>query len=205
MPGRVERLQDEALLNLLPSGRRRWFRPGEAVCRQGERATALHVLLAGRATVSLVLSSGELSALGVLVAGEVFGEAAVLHADALYPASLIAAEALETLAIEPAGFRALQAEQPMLAQAVLSVLAGRVQGLTENLVEALYLPAEARVLRRLLSLATIYGDGSPGTVVPINQVDLAALAGVARATVNRALRREEVGGSLKLGRGRITI
>ena len=205
MPGLLESLSDEAVATLISTGRKRRFSRGQVVCRQGDHAGAMHLVLSGRGTVAVDVRSGALVTLAVLVPGEVFGEAAVLGASASYPATLTAAEALETLAIEPQGFRELQSRQPAVARAVLTLLAGRLQTVTDYLVEALHEPAETRVLRRLVSLASLYGDGSPGTAVPLNQVDLASIAGVARATANRALRREAVAGTLKLGRGRITI
>lgn len=62
------------------------------------------------------------------------------------------------------------------------------------------MPADVRILRRLLELADAYGD-----VVPLTQDDLSGLAGTTRATVNRVLRREERSGGLALARGRIVI
>jgi CRP/FNR family transcriptional regulator, cyclic AMP receptor protein len=77
--------------------------------------------------------------------------------------------------------------------------AGRRPSVSRNgqlLLDALYVPAERRVLRRLLEL------GSP---VVLTQEELAQLAGTSRATVNRVLRDEEKRGAVELTRGRITV
>jgi CRP/FNR family cyclic AMP-dependent transcriptional regulator len=66
-------------------------------------------------------------------------------------------------------------------------------------------PADKRVLRRLLELGDLYAEADGATVVPLTQEDLAGLAGTSRATVNRVLREEEARGSVKLGRGRTTV
>ena len=66
----------------------------------------------------------------------------------------------------------------------------------ELLLDALFVSAERRVLRRLLEL------GSP---VMLTQEELAQLAGTSRATVNRVLRDEEKRGTVELTRGRITV
>ena len=66
-------------------------------------------------------------------------------------------------------------------------------------------PADKRVLRRLLEVAEIYGDGEDEVVVPLTQEDLAGLAGTSRATVNRVVREETVRGTIEHARGRITI
>lgn len=76
-----------------------------------------------------------------------------------------------------------------------------------QLMEALFVPVDRRVVRRLLSLAEIYaardqvGDGE----VALTQDDLASLAGTSRATVNRVLRQAEDAGAVSLSRGRIKV
>jgi CRP/FNR family transcriptional regulator, cyclic AMP receptor protein len=66
--------------------------------------------------------------------------------------------------------------------------------------EAYYLPAEARVLRRLADLAELYG----GTV-PLPQEALAELAGTSRATVNRVLREQQARGTVQLSRSKTVV
>jgi CRP/FNR family cyclic AMP-dependent transcriptional regulator len=73
------------------------------------------------------------------------------------------------------------------------------------LLEALFAPAETRVLRRLHELVQLYGHSEPGTVIPLNQEDIAALAGTSRATANRVLRAEEKRGTVRLARGKTLI
>jgi len=75
----------------------------------------------------------------------------------------------------------------------------------ELIVEAFYVSADKRVLRRLRDLAGVYGDGADSTTVPLTQEDLAGLAGTSRATVNRVLRQEESRGTITLGRGKTTV
>ena len=73
------------------------------------------------------------------------------------------------------------------------------------IVEAFYVGAEKRVLRRLRDLAAVYGNGSGPITVPLTQEDLAGLAGTSRATVNRVLRDEETRGTVTLGRGKTVV
>jgi CRP/FNR family cyclic AMP-dependent transcriptional regulator len=88
---------------------------------------------------------------------------------------------------------------------LISILAGQVRRLSRHLLEALYVPADKRVLRRLLEVGRLYRGGDGPAVVPLTQEDLAGLAGTSRATVNRVLREEEARGTVKLGRGRTTL
>jgi CRP-like cAMP-binding protein len=79
-----------------------------------------------------------------------------------------------------------------------------VRRLSEQLVEALHLPAETRVRRRLLDVSAVYEDDADATI-PLTQEELASLAGTSRATVNKVLREEQERGTLALARGRTTL
>jgi len=66
-------------------------------------------------------------------------------------------------------------------------------------------PAEIRVLRRLLAVCELWGELKPGIEVPLTQEDLASLAGTTRSTANRALRQAEADDLVTLARGRIAL
>ena len=87
-----------------------------------------------------------------------------------------------------------------MSEVLLHLLAERIRRLDARLLEALYVPADVRILRRLGELAVMYGE-----VIPLTQEDLAGLAGTTRATANRVLRREVESGTVTLSRGRITV
>jgi CRP-like cAMP-binding protein len=73
------------------------------------------------------------------------------------------------------------------------------------MIEAYYVPAERRVLRRVRELAELYGRSSEEVVVPLTQEEIAELAGTSRATVNRVLREAERRGSIELRRGKTAV
>ena len=77
--------------------------------------------------------------------------------------------------------------------------------LNERLLEALYVPVERRVRRRLVELAELFpgADGIPA--ITLTQEALAELAGAARPTVNKVLRDEEKRGTIELSRGKTRI
>src|SRR5262249_16617723 len=88
---------------------------------------------------------------------------------------------------------------------LIALLAGEVRQLNERLLEALYLPVEKRVLRRLLALARTYDNGTEPVEVPLTQDELAEFVGAARTTVNRVLREEQERGTVQLRRGKTTL
>jgi CRP/FNR family transcriptional regulator, cyclic AMP receptor protein len=97
-------------------------------------------------------------------------------------------------------FARLRRDHPQVDAVIAAILAERVRRLSEQVTEAYYLPAEARVLRRLRDLAELYGGA-----VPLPQEALAELAGTSRATVNRVLRDQQARGVVRLSRANIVV
>ena len=195
----------EEVARFLGSARRRAFRKGEVVFHEGDPGDTLHIIDKGRFAVRVTTLYGTVVTLVVLAAGDIFGEMALLDEDAIRGATVIALEAGETLSIRRTEFHNLRKNHPSVTEVLLSILTYKVRRYTEQLVEALYVPAEVRVIRRLLELANLYGRGQDNPTVPLGQEDLAGLAGTSRATVNRVLRKEEQRKTVRLERGRTTI
>jgi CRP-like cAMP-binding protein len=179
----------------------RRYAAGEVIAHEGDLADTLHLVRSGRVAVGLTTQYGNQVTFTLLGPGEVFGELALLDARSRRSATLTALEPTETVTLAQPEFDRLRAERPEFALALVDLLAERVRRLSDQLVEALYVPADIRVLRRLLSAAQLYG----GSELPLTQDDLAGLAGTARATVNRVLRAEAKRGTLELRRRRIRI
>jgi CRP/FNR family cyclic AMP-dependent transcriptional regulator len=201
----LDGLGDTEVQALLSIARRRKFAPGEVVFHQHDPADTLHLIDKGRFAVRVATPLGDTAILAVLGPGDMFGELSLLgDADARRSATVAALEAGETRSVHSLDFERLRSTHPETAAVLISILSGQVRRLSRHLLEALYVPADKRVLRRLLELGRLYADGD-ATVVPLTQEDLAGLAGTSRATVNRILREEEARGTVKLGRGRTTV
>src|SRR5262249_22531182 len=84
-------------------------------------------------------------------------------------------------------------------------LASEVRMLNDRLLEALYVPVEKRVLRRLVELAALYSAGDGKARIALTQESLAELAGASRPTVNQVLREEEERGLVALERGAVRV
>jgi CRP/FNR family cyclic AMP-dependent transcriptional regulator len=201
----LEGLPEEQRRSLLATARRHRYAPGEVVFHEGDPADSLHIIESGRVSVGLTTSYGNQVTFAIQSKGEMFGELALLTPDSRRTATVRALERTETMVIHRNDFDRMRADQPQVTEALLRILAARVQMLSDRLTEALYVPAEVRVLRRLLEVAETYSAAAESGEVPLTQDQLGDLAGTARATVNRVLRREAVRGVLKLERGRITI
>jgi len=195
---------DEVQL-LLSCARRRRFARGEVVFHQDDPGDSLHLVTSGRFAIRGRTPIGETVTVGVRGPGESFGEMALVQADMRRSATIAALEEAETFAIYKDDFENLRRRHPEMDRILIALLAGEVRQLNERLREALYLPVEKRVLRRLLELARTYDNGTDTVEVPLTQEELAEFVGAARSTVNRVLREEQERGTLQLGRGKTTL
>ncbi len=196
---------EEDVAELTERARRRRFAAGEVVFHAGDPADTLHLVRSGRFAVRITTEFGSTATLNVVGPGGAFGELALLTPDAPRSATVAALEEAETLSIHQLEFDRLRRRRPQTDALLVEVLAARVRELSEQLVEALHIPAELRVRRRLLDVVGAYGPAEAGAVVPLTQEELASLAGTSRATVNRVLREEQALGTIELSRGRTTL
>jgi CRP/FNR family transcriptional regulator, cyclic AMP receptor protein len=198
-----EGIPGEDVRAVLALARRSTYRRGEVVFHRHDPADAVHLVVKGRFDVRITTSHGDVVALAIRGAGETFGEIAVVTG-AQRSATVTALEPGETLVVRGSELRRLAREHASVDEVLVRVLAEHVAFLSERLVEAYTVDAEARVARRVLELGRVYGSG-PGVVIPLIQEDLAALAGTSRATVNRVLRDAERRGFVRVGRGRTVL
>ncbi len=192
---------------LLDRARRRHFSAGEVVFHAGDPGDTVHLVRSGRFAVRIATEFGDVATLNVVGPGEAFGELALVTPGQPRSATVAALEEAETLSVHQLDFDRLRRERPQTDALLVELLAARVRRLSGQLVEALHLPAETRIRRRLLEIAGIYGDAvaDAGAVIPLTQEELASLAGTSRATVNKVLREEQEHGAVELARGRTTV
>lgn len=198
-----EGVPGEDVRAVLAVARRSTYRRGEVVFHRHDPADAVHLVVKGRFDVRITTAVGDVVALAIRGPGETFGELAIVTSGER-SATVTALEAGETLVVRGSELRRLAREHASVDEMLVRMLAEHVAFLSERLVESYTVDAEARVARRVLELARVYG-GSPPVVIPLIQEDLAALAGASRATVNRVLREAEGRGLVALGRGRTVV
>lgn len=190
---------------LLAAGEPRRFRRHEVVCHEGDPGDSLHLILSGRLAVRVTTPLGDVATLSLLGAGESFGELALLDPDARRTATIVALEPTQTLALRRSVLFALREQHPSIDRFLITTMAGYVRRLSAMVLEAMYLPVEQRVRRRLADLARIYGGDAHRAEIHLTQDDIAHLAGTTRATANRVLRALEARGVLTLARGHIIV
>ncbi len=185
--------------------RTRTFRRDEVIVHEGDPANTVHMIEQGRVAVLSANRHGQRVMLAVLGPGEHFGELALVGSGAQRSASVIALEPTVTRSILDADFARLRRQHPEVTEVIVALLAEQIRRLSSQLLDALFLPAESRVRKRLLELTERYDQVAGGVSIPLRQEDLAELAGTSRATVNRVLREEARRGSVALTRGCTTV
>ena len=203
--GLLGRLTDDDRRQVLSSTRRRKYARGEIVFHEGDLGDALHLIAKGHVAVRATTPLGDVSTFTVLGPGEVFGEGALLAPDSRRTGTVVALEPVETQTLSGDQFGTLRREHPEVDRFLVEVLAAQVRRLSSRLQEALFVPAETRVLRRLVELGRSYRSGDGTVVIPLTQDDIASLAGTSRPTANRVLKAAEDDGVLSVRRGRIEV
>jgi CRP/FNR family cyclic AMP-dependent transcriptional regulator len=198
-------VSEEDVRLLLSVARRRRFGRGEVVFHRDDPADSLHLVVSGHFAVRVMTPLGDTVWIAVRGPGENFGEMALVGQSRRRSATVSALSPAETLAVYKPDFERLRADYRGIDEVLIALLAGEVETMNERLLEALYLTAERRLLRRLVELASIYGQGEASVLIPLTQEELAEFAGAARATVNRVLRDEQQRGTLELKRGKTVI
>jgi CRP/FNR family cyclic AMP-dependent transcriptional regulator len=203
--GLLAGMADEAQTELFARCRRRRFKRGEVVFHDGDPGDTLHLVAKGHFAVRATTPLGDTAMLRVYRPGDSFGELAVIE-PAPRAGTVVALEDGDTLSLAHGELDALRAVHPGVDHLLTLALIGEVRRLAGALVEALYLPVEQRLWRRLVDLAEIYGDeGATKATVPFTQEDLAQLAGTTRPTANKLLRAGEGSGVVRMARGRIEV
>jgi CRP-like cAMP-binding protein len=191
---------------LVQVARRRTFRRGEVVVHQNDPADSLHLIVKGRFAVRVVTPLGETATVAVRGTGEMFGEIALLGENPRRSATVEALEEAETLCVQEADFARVCREHPEVHEVLLRSLANEVRVMNERLLEALYVSADRRVLRRVGELTRLYtSHGDDPVEIPLTQETLAGMAGTSRATVNAALREAQACGLVELLRGGVRV
>jgi CRP/FNR family cyclic AMP-dependent transcriptional regulator len=155
---------DADVQRLLAVARRRRFARGEVVFHRDDPADTLHFITKGRFAVRVMTPLGDTATIAVRGPGDAFGETALLAATAKRTATISALEPAETFALGEEEFARLRESFPAVERILFAFLAAEVRRQNDLLLEALYLPVDRRLRRRLLELARIYGGDRDGEV-----------------------------------------
>ena len=143
---------------MLKATSRRVFKRHEVVFHDGDPGDTLHLIVKGHFAVRVTTPLGDVATLRVLGPGEHFGELAVLDARSEERERRRRWRQAETMALHRDAVAEFRARMPKIDAVLTAALVGEVRRLADALVDALYVPAERRVWRRLRELVDLYGS-----------------------------------------------
>jgi CRP-like cAMP-binding protein len=197
----LQALPREEADRLVADGRRRRFARGEVVFHEEDPGETLHLITLGHFGAHVGTDQGDQIMLQVMGPGDVFGELSLFRHSRRRTASITALEKGETVVLYADKVLDACERHPAVTEYFLELLGERSQHNTNQLLEILFVPAEVRVVRRVLELAESYGQEGIG----LTQEQIGRMAWTSRPTVNKALRQAEDAGAISLSRGRIHI
>ncbi|MBC7268297.1 MAG: Crp/Fnr family transcriptional regulator [Streptomyces sp.] len=183
---------------LLELGRIVRYDTGQVLIQEGGRETTVLLIVDGCVKVVGVSEDGGTVLLALRVRGEVVGEVSALDGQPR-SATVIAARPTVTRTLTGAAFRAYLNARPAAAQVVQRSLLAKLRGATRYRIDGSSGTAPVRLARALDNLVRSYARAVPEGLridVPLSHADLAALAGVSEASVQRALRSLRAAGAV---------
>ena len=200
-------LSDADTRVVLASAHRRRFARGEVVFHEADPADTVHLVVEGRFAARRSTPAGDTVTFSIVGPGDTFGEMALLGAQPRRTSTIVALEPAVTLTLGFGDVERLRAAHPTVERQLVAMLAQRVARLSDHLLEALHVPADERIVRRLLEICDRYVAvaGAATVVIPLTQDAVGELAGASRPTTNRVLRSLAADGVVALHRGSIEV
>jgi len=201
-------LDDDELDGLLDIAMTRTLDADEVLCRRGDEGSEVYTIMDGRLKATAEGADGRELVFAIMESGEVIGEIALFDGERR-SLSVTALEPSRLLVIHRPDFLRFLARHSAVAIKLLAALARRVRGVTDLVEDAVFMSVTARLAKRLVMLARLYGEQTgDGTRIglKLSQRELGELIGASRETVNKQLRAWVDEGIVTWGEdGQITI
>lgn len=181
------------------------FDPSQVIFARGDSGREIYLVVNGRVRLSVLTAEGRELSFAHAEPGAIFGEIAMLDGGPR-SADATAVGKVTALALSKPAFKRLMDTRPVVGEAVIRFLCGRLRDADQQLEAIALYPIEGRLARFFLAAARQAAPGSEeGRVtieLPISQSELALLIGASRPKVNTALSLLESSGALERSEGR---
>ncbi|MEA2641023.1 MAG: family transcriptional regulator, cyclic receptor protein [Chloroflexota bacterium] len=176
------------------------YRRGDVLMSCGEPGETLHIVVAGKVKVIVPADTGDVAVVAILGPGDFVGELSMIDGGPR-SATIEAIDSVRTIVVARPAFQKTMRAYPALMERLLRILAGRLRQTTLLATDLAFLDLRGQVAKRLLDLAAQYGrrttDGAIEISLPLTQVDLAAMIGGTRESVNKQLSWFEQNGAIE--------
>ena len=181
--------------------------PGETLFVKGEDGDALYGVISGRILITVTSETGKEVILNMQEPGDLFGEIALL--DGLpRTANATTVDGGEVLTIRRRDFLPLLEREPSLSRHLIEFLCERLRWTTEIVEDAAFLDLPRRLAKRLLALATLYGEDHPEGIkigIRLAQHDLGHMMNTSRESINKHLQEWRRADLIALSRGTVIV
>ncbi|WP_067501963.1 Crp/Fnr family transcriptional regulator [Actinoplanes sp. TFC3] len=200
-------LSPAAAAELVALAVRKRFGAGQIILREGAAAGHVVLLLSGFTKVATAVEGFE-TLLGIRLPGEVVGETGALTGEPRM-ATVTACGPVTAGLVGRAAFQDFLRRRPETATLVTAAVARRLRRSDRRLAEFAVFPAHIRLARLLSEIAEVcavpHPDGSLELAVPLSQPELAAMIGIAQATVQKAVGELRDRGLVRTGYRRVRV
>ncbi|MFA5110431.1 MAG: Crp/Fnr family transcriptional regulator [Desulfobaccales bacterium] len=194
-----ENLQPAQMAALAQAARRKPYRKGQEVFAQGDPATQMFLIKAGRVKLSKITAEGNEITLDIRKAGDFLGESMLIE-EADYPLTALCLVDTLICGFTRAGFEKLVLENPQIGLTVIKNLSNRINWLTERVGSLSLTNLEERLYQVLTQVAREHGIESPrgfSIQFPLTHEELGFLVGAHRVSITRAMKALKESGRLR--------
>ncbi|KRW60978.1 Crp/Fnr family transcriptional regulator [Pseudomonas sp. TTU2014-080ASC] len=177
---------------------------GQVLFRRGDKPCGLYAVVEGGVRVGAVSSSGKEALLTRVEPPYWFGEISLFDGQPRTH-DVFADSATTLLWISQSKLLALLDQEPRYWRDFALLMSQKLRQTFVHLEDMSLLPAPVRLARRLLSIASNYGEGELKQVISLPQEQLALMLAISRQTTNQILRELETQGILRLNYAEIEI
>jgi CRP-like cAMP-binding protein len=181
--------------------------PRDELCHKGDPVQQIYLVLEGRLKAMTTSGEGDDVVFSIMGPGEVIGEVGLLSGGRR-TATVAAIDPSELLAIDRRDFLRVLRTEPEVAVKLLEVLAERLRRISELMEDVQFLNLPSRLAKKLLWLASRYGEPTDGGIridLRLSQTELGDLVATTRESVNKQVRDWTQQGVLTMERGFVTL
>jgi CRP-like cAMP-binding protein len=186
---------------------RKQYTSGDAIFHQGDAATNLYAIAAGRLRATQSTADGQQVIIRYMGPGEIAGYAALTGAGT-HPGTVTAVDDCDLLGWSGAVIRKIMRDDPNIALNVVSLLGHRYHDMQVRLRELSTEKVEQRIAHTILRLAERAGRHTKRGLeiaFPVSRQDLAEMSGTTLHTVSRTISAWEEQGIMDCGRRRVVV
>lgn len=183
------------------------YKKGEPIFLKGDPGTSMMALMDGCVRICAYSFEGREVVLNVIGPGEIFGEIAFIDGGER-TADAFAMEPSTLLIVSRRDFLPFLERNPQVCIKLLEVMCHRIRWTTEQVEQFTFHDLPSRLAKKLLHLADVHGEETPGGSrigLRLSQQMLAGMIGTSREAVNKQLRSWEAKGIIAKKRGSITV